>query len=115
MAQSTTQLLFPQTSYTTESLVRGIKRPAAAYYLGSADLQTLTWNITSLTATIVIQASLVSDPVESTDNDWFPIYTTIYNNATEISYSNITGNFVWIRAKIQGWSQGTINNIKVTY
>ena len=115
MAQSTIQLLFPQTSYTTQSLVRGEKRPAAAYYLGNADLQTLTWNITSLTATIVIQASLVTDPVESTDSDWFTIYSTVYNNATEISYANLTGNFVWIRAKVQGWSQGTLNNIKVTY
>lgn len=115
MAQSTTQLLFPQTAYTSESLVRGDKRPAAAYYLGNADLQTVTYNVTSFTATIVIQASLVTNPVLTTDDDWFPVYTLVCNNLTTISYTNITGNFVWLRAKIQGWSQGIVNNIKVTY
>lgn len=115
MAQSTTQLLFPQTAYSSQTLVRGDKKPAAAYYLGNADLQTVTWNLTSVTGTIVIQASLADNPVESTDLDWFQIYTLICDNRTEISYTNITGNFVWIRAKIQGWTQGVINNVKVTY
>jgi len=115
MAQATTEILFPQTAYTTQSLVRGSKKPAAAYYLGNADLQTITWNITALTGTIVIQATLASDPAETTDNDWFTVHTLICNNLSQISYTNITGNFVWIRAKIQGWTQGVINNIKVTY
>ena len=115
MAQSTTELLFPQTAYTNQSLVRGAKKPAAAYYLGNADLQTITWNITSLTATIVIQATLATNPAEDTDNDWFPVYTLVCNNLTQISYTNVTGNFVWLRAKIQGWSQGVVNNVKVTY
>ena len=115
MAQSTTHLLFPQTSYSTQSLVRGIKRPAAAYYLGNADLQTVTWNITSVTGLITIQASLATNPVESTDNDWFTVYTLSCDNLTELGFTNINGNFVWLRAKIAGWSQGIINNIKVTY
>lgn len=115
MAQSTVQLLLPQTAYTTQSLIRGDKKPAAAYYLGNADLQTLTWNVTSFSGTIVIQASLVTNPVLSTDDDWFPVFTQVCNNQTQVSYSNITGNFVWLRAKIQGWTQGVINNIKVTY
>lgn len=115
MAQSTIQLLFPQTSYSNQSLVRGEKKPAAAYYLGNADLQTISWNVTNITATLVIQVSLVTNPVESSDIDWFPVHTVVFNNQTEVSYTNIKGNFVWIRAKIQGWSQGIVNNVKATY
>lgn len=115
MAQSTVQLLLPQTSYSDASLIRGPKKQAAAYYLGNADLQTVSWNVTNLTATMVIQVSLVTDPIESTDSDWFPVHTVIFNNQTTLGYANIEGNFVWIRAKIQGWSQGIVNNIKVAY
>ena len=116
MAQTTTEILFPQTSYNgSNSLIRGTKQAAAAYYLGNADLQTVTWNLTSVTGLITIQASLVTSPVESTDNDWFTVYQLSCNNTTQNGYTNINGNFVWLRAKIAGFTQGVIQNVKVSY
>jgi hypothetical protein len=116
MAQSTVQLLLPQTPFDGSNyLIRGDKKPAAAYYLGNADLQTVTWNLTSVSGVLSIQASLVTDPVLSDDNDWFTVYSNTCNNLTESGYANINGNFVWLRAKISSFTQGVIQNVKVSY
>ena len=116
MAQSTTEILFPQTVYTTTSnLIRGDKKPAAAYYLGNADLQTVTWNLTSVTGLLTIQASLSTNPSATTDADWFTVYQLSCTALTQSGYTNINGNFVWLRAKIAGFSQGVIQNVKVSY
>lgn len=116
MAQTTTEILFPQTAFTgSNNLIRGDKKAAAAYYLGNADLQTVTWSLTSVTGLITIQASLITSPVESNDNDWFTVYQFNCDNLTQNGYANINGNFVWLRAKIAGFTQGVIQNIKVSY
>jgi hypothetical protein len=115
MAQSTTQILLPQTAYSGDNVVLGSKVPAAAYYIASADLQTLTWNVTSLSATITLQATLATDPVLTDDNDWFTVFTNVCDVLTETNYSNITGNFVWLRVKVVGFTSGVIQNIKVSY
>jgi hypothetical protein len=115
MAQTATYILFPQTTFSAETLIRGEKRPAAAYYLGNADLQTVSWNLTSVTGIITIQASLVTDPVLTNDSDWFTVYTKICSTVTETGYTNVSGNFVWLRAKIAGFTDGTIQNVKLSY
>jgi hypothetical protein len=116
MAQTSTLILFPQTSFNGSNyLIRGAKQPAASYYLSGANLQTITWNLTSVTGTLTIQASLVNSPNESTDTDWFTVYTFSDEMLTEISYTNITGNFIWIRAKISSFTNGVIQNVKVSY
>jgi hypothetical protein len=112
MSQITTQILFPQTTYSNLSTVTGERRPAANYHLGNRDTQTLLWNLSGVTGRILIQATLVENPIGS---DWFTVYTIDANNLTQISYANITGNFVWIRAQINMFSQGTIQSIKVSY
>ena len=45
MAQATTLELLPQTAFSGQATVTGNVVPAAAYYLGYQDLQTLTWNV----------------------------------------------------------------------
>jgi hypothetical protein len=116
MAQTTTEILFPQTAYSSNNnLIRGAKKAAAAYYLGNADLQTVTWSLTSVTGLITIQATLTTNPVETTDTDWFTVYQFNCDNLTQNGYTNINGNFVWIRAKIAGFTQGVIQNMKVSY
>ena len=116
MAQATVQLLFPQTSFHGSNyLIRGEKKPAAAYYLGNADLQTVTWNLTNVTGSLVIQASLATDPVLTDDNDWFTVYSLACSSLTESGYANVNGNYVWLRAKISSFTQGVIQNVKVSY
>lgn len=116
MAQTTVLQLLPQTPYRNGTpTVTGTKQPAAAYYLANSDLQTISWSTNNFTGTIVIQASLVTSPNENNDNDWFDVYDVTYSSTSIVDYSNVKGNFVWVRAKITGFTQGVIQNIKVSY
>ena len=116
MAQTTVLQLLPQTPVRSGTpTVTGAKQPAAAYYLANSDLQTISWSTNNFTGTIIIQASLVTNPNENNDNDWFDVFSTTYSSTTIVDYSNVKGNFVWVRAKITGFTQGVIQNIKVSY
>jgi hypothetical protein len=128
MANNTTLILLPQTSYRNPGdgsayTVVGNAQPAAAYYLGNKDLQTVNYSLSECTGNIIIEASLASTP---SDSDWFQVYSVSANaNATPnsapyissnaVSYTNIDGNFVFIRAKIDGFSGGVVNFVKVSY
>jgi hypothetical protein len=116
MSQATTQILLPRTSYTGVSTITGTPVPAASYYLSSQNLQTLTWNLVLFLGIIKVQATLVDAP---TEDDWFTVYTidsaTIPVALTQVSYYNIQGNFVWMRAKIEQFVAGDILNVKVSY
>jgi len=118
MAQSTVQILLPQTTINT-SLIRGDKKPAAAYYLANADLQTLSWSLTAVSAKITLQATLATDPDETTDDDWFDVYDFTVNANTSTGFENIIGNFVWIRAVVEATSvvspYGVVQYIKASY
>ena len=113
MPQSTTLLLFPETSYANPGngapyTVTGNTQPAAAYYLGNQDLQTVNTRLSGVTGNIVVEASLATDPGI---NDWFKVYelvanaNAVANSAPQLAsnasvYTNIEGNFVYMRAKI---------------
>ena len=128
MSQTTTQILLPQTVYAigpnaAPYTVTGEKRPAAAYYLGNKDLQTVNINTATLSGNVVIEASLATSP---TEDDWFDVYQLTANaNATNNSAPklasttsvgvNIEGNFVWVRAKIEDFSGGAVQYVKVSY
>jgi hypothetical protein len=103
--------------------VTGNSQPAAAYYLGNRDLQTVQYNLTDCTGNIIIEASLASSP---TNDDWFKVFALEANanaaaNSEPLlasnarSYTNIEGNFVYIRAKVEDFEGGGVNFIKVSY
>jgi hypothetical protein len=116
MAQATTQILLPQTSGGgANNVVRGTKCTAAAYYLANKDLQTVSWNVTSMTGTLQIQASIVENPNIINDNDWFVVHSTTFTNTTETNYTNITGNFVWLRARLGGFNSGVVQYVRMSY
>jgi len=128
MSQATTLILLPQTSYLNPGngapyTVTGNTQPAAAYYLGNKDLQTVAIKLSQVTGNIVIEASLATQPSTS---DWFKVYELEANaNATPNSapqiasnssvYTNIEGNFVYMRAKIQDFAFGTVEYVKLSY
>lgn len=128
MSQTTTLILLSQTTYHNPGngapyTVTGNSQPAAAYYLGNQDLQTVNISLTNCTGNIVIEASLATDP---TNNDWFDVYQLEANaNATPNSapqiasnarmYTNIEGNFVYLRAKVEDFQGGVVNYVKLTY
>ena len=122
MSQSTTLILLPQTAYDGGSNhapynVVGNTQPAAAYYLGNRDLQTVNINLTSVTGNIVIEASLATTPGTT---DWFRVYELAANNISNVNcnasvYTNIEGNFVHMRAKVEGFANGIVNFVKLSY
>lgn len=128
MSQSTTLILLPQTTYANPGngapyTVTGNTQPAAAYYLGNRDLQTVNFSLTNCVGNIVIEATLATTPQ---DIDWFQVYTLEANNyaptgtapqiaANSNMYTNVEGNFVYIRAKVEDFQNGVVNWIKLSY
>ncbi len=128
MSQTTTLILFPETAYQNPGngapyTVTGETRPAAAYYLGNQDLQTVNFKLSNCTANIVIQATLASEP---SNTDWFKVYefvanaNAVPNSASQIgsnasTYTNIEGNFVYMRARIEDFQGGVVQFVKLSY
>lgn len=121
MSQATTLVLLPQTVYSglngpTYS-VTGNSQPAAAYYLSNQDMQTVNIKLTGVTGNILIEASLTTVPTET---DWFNVYTLEANNTSNTNsnasvFTNVVGNFVHLRAKVEDFSTGIVNHIKISY
>ena len=120
MSQSTTLILLPQTAYVNPGngspyTVTGNSQPAGAYYLGNKDLQTVNINLTNCTGNITIEASLATTP---TSTDWFKVYELVADsnaNANSSMYTNIEGSYVYMRAKVEDFSQGVVNFVKLSY
>ncbi len=128
MPQVTTLILLPQTVYVNPGngapyTVTGDSRAAAAYYLGNQDLQTVNLSLTNCTGNITLEATLATDPL---DADWFQVYeleanaNAASNSAPQIAsnasaYTNVEGNFVYMRAKVVDFQGGAVNFIKLSY
>lgn len=128
MSQTTTLILLPQTAYVNPGngapyTVTGNTFPAAAYYLGNKDLQTVNIKLNQVVGNIVIEATLATQP---SSLDWFKVYELEANNnapantepqlASNASvYTNIEGNFVYMRAKIEDFDNGVVNFVKLSY
>lgn len=128
MSQTTTLIMLPQTSYVNPGnsapyTVTGNSQPGASYYLGNRDLQTVNYKLSGVTGNIVIEASLATTP---TNNDWFKVHEVVANaNATPNSapqlasnasaYTNVEGNFVFLRAKVEDFQGGIVQFIKLSY
>ena len=128
MSQTTTLILLPQTTYINPGngapyTVIGNSQPAAAYYLGNKDLQTVNISLTNCTCNITIEASLATTPGSG---DWFKVYeleanaNAASNSAPQIAsnaavYTNIDGNFVYMRAKVVDFQGGVVNFTKLSY
>lgn len=128
MAQNTTLILLPQTAYHNPGngaayTVTGVTKEAAAYYLGNKDLQTVNIGLNTCTGNIILEATLATSPV---DTDWFKVYeleanaNAASNSAPQIAsnakmYTNIEGNFVYMRAKIEDFQGGIVDYVKLSY
>lgn len=111
MTQTTTLTLLPQTIHNDGTVV-GEAKQAASYYVGNRDLQTINWSVSNFEGSIHIQATLSASPLET---DWFPVFNVTYSNESIVSFTNITGNFVWMRVTVTNFSLGVIQYIKMSY
>ena len=121
--KTTTLQLLPTTTYGTPTGNydgssqdwSGDQQQAANYYGGFGDLQTIAFYLNGFQGLIKIEATL--DSVPTADSDWFRVYefdstgSTTTNNFS----TNITGNFVWIRANVEDFTAGTITKVSLAY
>lgn len=128
MSQNVILVLFPETAYVGGGTANvysltGNAQPAAAYYLGNQNLQTINLKVTEFTGNIIIEATLSSN--KSTD-EYFKVYelqananaasnSAPYLNSNASIYTNIEGNFVYMRAKIQDFAGGAVQFVKLSY
>ena len=113
-------VLFSETEYSGTAVVSGDRQKGVGYYNSSSSTQSIRFQTNDYAGTIVIQASLNSDPTE--DSDWFDAYTFPGDSAVDGStaittdYSiTLTGNFAWIRATTNAWTGGTIDAVTLSY
>ena len=128
MSQTTTLILLPQTTYINPGnnapyTVTGNSQPGASYIITPRSLQTVNINVTNCTGNITIEASLATTP---SSTDWFKVYeleanaNAAANSAPQIAsnasvYTNIDGNFVYMRAKVVDFNGGVVNFVKLSY
>ena len=128
MSQTTTLILLPQTAYVNPGnnapyTVTGNSQPGASYIITPRSLQTVNINLTNCTGNITIEASLATTP---SSTDWFKVYeleanaNAASNSAPQIAsnasvYTNINGNFVYMRAKVVDFAGGVVNFVKLSY
>jgi hypothetical protein len=88
--------------------------PAANYYGGNGSIQTLFYNLTGFVGTITIEASL-NDLADQAQ--WFDI-SERGNGITPdngLTAETVTGNFTWLRARVEGFDGGTITSVTAVY
>lgn len=88
---------------------------AANYYRGRGGVQTIAFSVTQFEGNMILEACLDDDPAEA---NWF--VTVIYGDGSTIPLTDyhpatVTGNFTWMRVRVEGFSGGTINAITITY
>jgi hypothetical protein len=121
--KTTTLQLLPTTSYGTPSGnydgssedFSGDRQQAANYYGGFGGLQTVAFFLSGFQGRIRIEATL--DSVPASESAWFQVSDfDSTESATTNNFSvNITGNFVWIRARVTDFSAGTISKVMLSY
>jgi hypothetical protein len=129
---STVVLDYPNTG-TTALIYASDPIKGDGYFGGSDGFHTVQININEFVGKIEMQGSLASSP-QSTD--WFVIELGTNNMSvdttglirkenissveyrtatTNINSYNFTGNYVWIRARVSDWTEGTVNNIRINH
>lgn len=116
--ENTVSVTYPNTG--TSTLVYVSDKTKGDGYFGSSDgMHTVMYTATpTFVGTMTTQATLAAEPTES---DWFNVsntsvsYRLTDNRSTStVDCFNFTGNFVWVRGKIQ-ISDGTVESILLNH
>lgn len=98
----------------------GTKQKAVAYYKSTNTSQTVRFRADEFVGTVVVQATLDTDPQQ--DADWFDVYTfpgdSVNDGSTAITTdftTVIAGNFTWMRVSINEFTSGSLGQITLTY
>ena len=88
--------------------------PAANYYAGNGNIQTLLYNVTGFVGIITVQATLNDLPDQA---HWFDISERGDGSTADfgITTATVTGNFSWIRARVEAFDAGIIQVVNISY
>lgn len=88
--------------------------PAANYYAGYGSVQTIRYELSGFVGRIIIEATLNDLPEQA---KWFEISQRgdMITPDSGVTTSTVTGNFSWIRARVEGFDAGTITLVAVSY
>jgi len=121
MASSSEIILSNQTHLgdSTVQTLTSDKFKGDGYYGRSDGFHTVQYNVDGFIGTIKIQATLAIEPIET---DWFIVSGTIHlssgdtdaNNTGGFVY-NFTGNYVWLRAVVSDWTDGSIKTVLLNH
>lgn len=91
------------------------KTKGDGWYSYSDGNHTVAYFPNNFVGTIKMQGSLATTP---TSTDWFDIDGTTMTNSvagsTPVTY-NFTGNFVWVRCAVSGFTEGTIDKVQMNH
>jgi len=104
---------------STVQTVLGSKYKGDGYYGRSDGLHTVQYNLSGFIGKVVMQGTLAVDP-DSTD--WFDITNTQLDSLTDSSdyrdggfIYNFTGNYIWVRAYVFDWTDGSVVSITLNH
>jgi hypothetical protein len=88
--------------------------PAANYYAGNGNIQTLFYNLSGFVGIITVQATLNDLPEQA---QWFDISERSDGVTPDsgLTSSTVTGNFSWVRARVSNFDGGTIISVTEVY
>lgn len=102
---------YPDATEEEPLIETGDKFKGDGFYGRSDGFHTLQYSLTGFEGVFKIQATIELDPDEK---DWFTIIEKPYQmeDTEDISKTeNFVGNYVWIRAKLTNWTDGTVKHV----
>ena len=111
------ETILPQTNHTgaTNNVLVGDAFKGDGYYGRADGLHTVQYTLSGFSGFVKIQATLAVEPSET---DWFSAVEIDHVDSSLTTGSfieNFTGNYVWVRVKIEQWTDGTIDSIKLNH
>ena len=118
---------------SANTVITGEKFKGDGYYGRSDGLHTVQVDLAGFIGKVAMQGTLATNPVEA---DWFTLVldsdkqsvdTTglvVNQSITSVEYTsvttntksyNFTGNYVWVRAYVGNWTNGTVNSIQLNH
>jgi hypothetical protein len=97
---------------STVTTVTGTNFKGDGYYGRSDGIHTVQYSISGFTGIVAIQGTLAVNPVEA---DWFTIISDGHDTVTKVIASNFTGNYVWVRAVVSSWTDGTVSSVLLNH
>jgi hypothetical protein len=119
---ATSEIILSAQTHPGESTtlsVTGEKFKGDGFYSRADGFHTVQYNLNGFIGVVSMQASLASDPGAA---DWFTVTNSSITSASDDSdYNtgsflvNFVGNFVWVRAIVRNWTDGSVTSVLLNH